>query len=187
MGTVLAVCVPALAVAAIELPHVFKAGDRVSANEMNENFEALRAKVVELEERLDAEKSHVAYDSISPFEISDTGFTAIAYKTKRTDSLGEYVGGKFGPKEAGDYLVCASLVPSASNLALDFELDVFVNDVRGSAIGNSAGTLNVAAGCTVLRLADGDKIDVRAHSSSAAVPVTTSNDNFDWLTITRVH
>lgn len=74
-----------------------------------------------------------------------------------------------------------------TNLALEFELDVFINDVRGPAIGYSFGPLNVAAGCTMIRLAMGDKLDIRAHSSSAAVPVTTSNDNFDWLTIARVH
>lgn len=154
---------------------------------MNENFEALRAKVEELEQRLDAEQSYVAYGEVSPFEISDTGFTTVLYKTKRTDSLGEYLGNKFGPKAAGDYVVCASLVPTATNLALEFELDVFINDVRGPAIGYSFGPLNVAAGCTMIRLAMGDKLDIRAHSSSAAVPVTTSNDNFDWLTIARVH
>ena len=187
VGTVLAVCVPALAVAAIQLPHVFKSGDKVSAGEMNENFEALRAKVEELEQRLDAEQSYVAYGEVSPFEIPDAGFATVPYKTKRTDPLAEYLGNKFAPKEAGAYLVCASLVPPASNQVLGFDLNLFVNDVRVIAIAYSTGPLNLAAGCTVLRLAIGDKLDVRAHASTAAIPVTTSNDNFDWLTITRVH
>lgn len=187
VGTVLAICVPALAVAAIQLPHVFKAGDKVSAGEMNENFEALRAKVAELEQRLDKETSHVSYGNITPFQIPDATFAVVPYKTKRADSLGEYVGNKFGPKEAGAYLVCASLVPDASNQVLGFDLNVFVNDARVTAIAYSTVPMNVAAGCTVLTLAVGDKLDVRVHASTTAFSVTTNNDNHDWLTITRVH
>jgi hypothetical protein len=188
VGIALAVCVPALAVAAVELPHVFKAGEKVSAAEMNENFEALQAKLQELEQRLDAEKTHVAYDTLSPFDIPNDGFAALAYNVKRTDALGEYVGGKFTPKAAGDYLVCASLAPPSSDQTLSFEVDVFVNDSRGSVIAYAAGSANIAAGCTVRRLANGDILDVRAHTPSAAIiSKTMSEDNYDWLTITRVH
>jgi hypothetical protein len=187
VGTVMAVCVPALAVAAVELPHVFHAGDKVSAGEMNENFEALRAKVAELEQRLDAEKSHVASQEIVPFVIPDADFATVPYKDTRTDPLGEYVDNTFTPKEAGDYLVCASLVPDLSNEALVFELDLFVNDDRSSVLGQSAGPRNVAAGCTVRRLANGDTLRVRAHAAGADISVTTTDDNWDWITITRVH
>ncbi len=146
----------------------------------------LASKSEELEQRLNAEQSYVAYDSVSPFEIPD-GSAAIPYKTKRTDTLNEYVDNAFWPKSAGDYLVCASLIPPASNQIRDFELDLFVNDSRGRAIAFSAGTSSVATGCTVVRLAMGDKLEVRAHAPTAAIAVTTSDDNWDWLTITRVH
>jgi len=44
-----ALLVPALAVAALNIPNTFAAGDPVSAAEMNANFDAVKAKVEELE------------------------------------------------------------------------------------------------------------------------------------------
>lgn len=45
LGVVGAVFVPSLVVAALSLPHTFKAGDPIKADEVNANFEALRARL----------------------------------------------------------------------------------------------------------------------------------------------
>jgi len=185
-GAALALCVPALAVAAVELPHVFKAGDKLSAAEMNENFEALRAKVAELEQRLDADWSHVSVNHVSPFRMPDDGFATVPYSSENMDQLDEYAKNTFTAKEDGNYLVCASLVPAESVPSYNFELDLFVNDARGPGFAYSSGLRSAAAGCTVQRLVRGDKIDVRAHSP-AGISVNYSEDNWDWITITRVH
>ena len=61
IGVAGAVLVPALAVAALEIPNTFAAGQRVSAAEMNANFAALDAKVEELETRLNQHATNEAW------------------------------------------------------------------------------------------------------------------------------
>lgn len=53
LGITGALLVPALAVAAIEIPNVFEGGDPVSASEMNQNFEALADALEQLEEKVE--------------------------------------------------------------------------------------------------------------------------------------
>ncbi len=52
LGVVGALLLPALAVAAVGIPNTFSAGDVISASEMNENFDAVKAKMDELEAKL---------------------------------------------------------------------------------------------------------------------------------------
>ena len=52
LGIASALSIPALVVA-LDLPHVFQAGDVISAAEVNANFEALRAEVTTLREKVD--------------------------------------------------------------------------------------------------------------------------------------
>src|SRR5262245_56806458 len=68
LGIVGALGVPALAVAAVNIPHVFHAGDEVSSSGMNENFStladavnALEAQLATLEADLDDARSAAGY------------------------------------------------------------------------------------------------------------------------------
>ncbi|HEY6725928.1 MAG TPA: hypothetical protein VI197_17965 [Polyangiaceae bacterium] len=53
LGIAGALLVPALAVAAVEIPNVFEGGDPVSASQMNENFEAMADAIDALEARVE--------------------------------------------------------------------------------------------------------------------------------------
>lgn len=53
LGILLALAAPSLAVAAFELPHVFEAGNVISASEMNANFDALATEIAELKEEIE--------------------------------------------------------------------------------------------------------------------------------------
>jgi hypothetical protein len=49
LGVAGALLLPPLAVAALEIPNTFSAGDPISASQMNDNFQTVKAKVEELE------------------------------------------------------------------------------------------------------------------------------------------
>ena len=57
LGIAGALLVPAIAVAAIEIPNVFEGGDPVSASEMNENFEVMASAIEVLEHKVEALES----------------------------------------------------------------------------------------------------------------------------------
>src|SRR6187551_3215285 len=57
LGMAGALLIPALAVAAVDIPHMFKGGDRVSASEMNQNFEAMAEAIEALEAKVEALES----------------------------------------------------------------------------------------------------------------------------------
>src|SRR5688572_27783903 len=53
LGIAGALLVPALAVAAVEIPNVFEGGDPVSASQMNENFQVMTDAIEALEARVE--------------------------------------------------------------------------------------------------------------------------------------
>lgn len=53
LGIAGALLIPALAVAAVEIPNVFEGGDPVSASEMNENFEVMANAIEALEAKVE--------------------------------------------------------------------------------------------------------------------------------------
>jgi hypothetical protein len=72
LGVAGALALPALAVAAVELPHLFVAGDVISAAEMNANFKALTDELEALRGEVDALKEA----QLEPIMKFDTGSTA---------------------------------------------------------------------------------------------------------------
>lgn len=81
----------------------------------------------------------VSLDDIRPFQAASGAFTKVPYTSPLYDDSGQWdsANSRFIPREPGDYQVCASL---AVNGGPTFELDVFLNGTRKSAIVGGTNT-----------------------------------------------
>lgn len=138
VGGAAALAVPALATAAIELPHVFESGDEVRASDFNENFQAL----------VDALDTRVIRDAQTIDVAANQGCDAIV---EAIASLDEHSIGSTGSVSialgAGTYN-CSQTIevghPDGQRISLvgegtvdDVEL-VFADDVSGIRVRGSA-------------------------------------------------
>jgi hypothetical protein len=118
--------------------------------------------------------------NIAAFTATTNAYTKVPYESVSYDDETELANGTFTPKIAGDYFICASLrVPAATFITLD----IYKNAARDTSIANGIGT---ASGCTIMRLAAGDAVDVRLFQNQGSNLAVTADANWQWLTISRV-
>jgi hypothetical protein len=102
--------------------------------------------------------------------------TLVPYGAELYDDLDEFdtTTSKFHPKRAGDYLICAGAAGSGP-----FRLDIYDQDIW---VRGFSGTTSTTTGCTVLRIAADDSIELRVSQTTGSV-MTFTPDFWGWLTI----
>jgi hypothetical protein len=163
---------------ALEANHATTADSASSADTAEAAGGELKATLDSLTQKV----SSVALRHVKGFSIPAEGFVLIPY-LEELDELDEYSDNTFRPSQAGDYLFCGSLYVGVPDL--NFEIDLFIDGSRANALGNSSGPYSATSGCAVHRLSAGQEVDVRVHLSGGTATVIT-DDNWDWLTITRL-
>jgi hypothetical protein len=117
-------------------------------------------------------------ETIGAMSVPNATFTKIPYATEIFDDGGRFDVGTstFTAATAGDYLFCAAA--DANPAGGDVELDLFKNGARDKAFVWGRGGIT---GCTVLRLAAADQVDVRIwHNGGGTVTTFGGNGTLWW-------
>jgi hypothetical protein len=124
--------------------------------------------------------ARVAVGDTTSFAVPNATFTRVPYSSVLFNDEGEFDAsiGRFTPKASGDYEICAALWDGRNSTK--FELDIFVDGSREKAIGQPDVT---PAGCRVVRLAAGAKLDIVAWQASGQTVTVPSNIFWNWLTV----
>lgn len=120
-------------------------------------------------------------NTISNVTLPQGTHTKIPYTSEEFDTGAQFDVGTntFTAAVAGDYLVCLSLHAGG----LEFvETDLFKNGQQ--LMGISHGKIR-ANGCHIVRLAQGDQIDIRGYQAGAALAITP-DATYDWLQISKL-
>jgi len=127
--------------------------------------------------------SAVSAHGVANFAVPDATFTKVQYNAEVYDDENEFdvTTNRFTAKVAGDYLVCAGLSVNATGY--QYELDVYLNNTRLRAIAIGE---NVTRGCTVVRMAATDYVEIWMLQSTGSAVNVTQNLVWDWLTIGRL-
>lgn len=123
-------------------------------------------------------------NSISSFAVPQASHTKVPYTSEGFDSPAQFDVGTstFTAAAAGDYLVCASLAPEAPLYTT--EIGVFKNGSQ--LMGLATGRVR-HAGCSVVRLAMSDQLDIRAYQGSSTSGISVTADPFwNWLQISKI-
>lgn len=171
------------------VPKTWDADDVLTAADLNGNFADLEERLLPLE----AQGTRVSVSGVTPFTATAQTFTRVPYSTEKIDDLNEFspVTNTFTASQGGDYEVCATIHIGDGNSGVPYELDVFKNGLRFRVVtANSAGAAGGASsarGCSTVRLAAGDTVDVRIYADTAsAVAIANVNEYFTYLTINRL-
>lgn len=128
---------------------------------------------------VDAGHAQVSLDENDPFTAAYGQFTVVPYFAELYDRLDNYNlwTKKFIAHQSTSYAVCASL----ASFAQDFELDIFINDVRERAFAVARN--GVAQGCRTVYLTDGQRLDVRVYQSAVPSMTFARNLYWNWMTV----
>jgi len=162
------------------VPTTFTAGETLKASDLNTDFANLDGRLAPLE----APQGRLSYTNLTSFSLPQGTFVTVPYATKVYDDRSELdpATSAFTAKTAGDYEVCASIVAHQNVNGL--ELDLYVNGARTRSIAEGiASTYTMASGCTTLRLAASDKVDVRVFQNSPGTITMSDDPTWDWVTI----
>lgn len=124
--------------------------------------------------------ARLSINDTTSFTAANNAFTKIPFTGKVYDTSSEYDVSTNQLVAAVDeeYEICASL----AGFAGEFELHMFVNDARENIVAMS--NLGAANGCRTLKLAKGDKVDVRVWQQNTTGAALTFSPNvfWNWLT-----
>jgi hypothetical protein len=178
------------------VPNEFAPGDVLTAASLNENFadldgridasaaetSALEQRIAALEAAASAPRTRVELNAIAPFTVASGVYEPVPYTGLLHDDKDEFdpVSATFMPDDAGDYLVCAAFTMNNANVAFT-ELYLYVNDTRGKAFAGPYS--DYALGCTTVRLAAGDELQVRVRQSSGSTLGVSTSDYWTGLSI----
>jgi hypothetical protein len=129
-------------------------------------------------------RTAVYVEGVPGFAAPHLAPTKVPYSSEIVDELGEFdpVTHRFTAAAAGDYYVCASLYKGEYRPFLT--LAVLKNE--GPSRWVFAFNAWTPSGCTTVRLAAGDFIDVRVGQDSGGAYAFTADSRWSWLSIHRV-
>jgi hypothetical protein len=130
-----------------------------------------------------ARTTAIGAGNLTQFTAAGNAVTKIPYVADY-DDLSEWNNGTstFTAKNAGDYLVCASLIMGGSNLTTVVDLDLYKNGAKETILAQASGVVN---GCRAVRLAANDTLDFEVVLGGAAI-VVAPDPNWQWMSIERV-
>lgn len=122
----------------------------------------------------------VGVTGITAFSATASVFTQVKYSAEQFDTHGEFDVGNytFKAQAAGDYQVCAGLAHFLSGAA---ELDIYKNGVREKGFTYGGVAL---VGCRTVRLVTDDQLQIWYNGPTVSF---TSDPNWDWFEVTKVH
>jgi hypothetical protein len=138
---------------------------------------------------VDAATVAVSVDENAVFQAASGQFTSTTYYGEIYDDVNNYdiFTRKFTlnyPGTAGAYtgyyLFCASQI----SLGTDFEMDLFINNVRDRAF--TVSTRGVGQGCRTIQLRNKDYVSVQVNQGSGATVTFPWNLYWNWLTVDEV-
>lgn len=187
---------------AVGVPKKFVAGAKLTAADLNANFDDIDGRLATLETNgadldhrvtdLEGQKTRISVQGYAAGAIPNQTFTKVKYATEEYDDLGEFdpATSTFTASVAGDYEFCSAAyitVPAGS--VATFEIDLFIDGVRDNpsfAVMPHGTTATAGAGCQTVRLAAGAKVDLRLWQPSGASASFVSDGFWDYLRINRL-
>ena len=168
-GIPLALLVGGGAIAWASPPHAFSDGQILTAQELNDNFTALDARLTVVEGQVHAPSAFRAVRTTA-FNTPANATTTVVFDNVLFDLDGEYnvATGAFVPKNAGTYLIACSfdyLTPGVaewSAILFDGATELVGTDMQSSTGGAYSGPETVI----LTRLAAGDSITCRTFQNS---------------------
>jgi hypothetical protein len=125
----------------------------------------------------------IGASNVTQFNAPANSTTKIPYVADY-DDLSEWnnTTSTFTAKNAGDYLVCASVFLGGTNLGVMVDLDLYKNGAVETILAQAYGIANA---CRTVRLAANDKLDFEIVLGTGAGTVAP-DPNWQWMSIERV-
>jgi hypothetical protein len=126
-------------------------------------------------------------DTTGTLPVPTGTFTKVLYGSKLFDDQNQFdtATSRFTAADSGDYQICAALTSYPTAPSLGFELDLYINGARSTAL-SGVGAGGYQHGCRVVRLVAGNYVEVWVYQSSGATVSFSQNNVGNWLTATKV-